>query len=79
MKPTEGKRSGDLGAMELVYQRGKIQEEPLHFEHLKHTGEYSVIGVNTFPNPHGEVVPQQIELARSTDAMRARASSSART
>jgi isobutyryl-CoA mutase len=60
-------RGGVLGAMELGYQRGKIQEESLHYEHLKHTGEYPIIGVNTFRNPHGEVVPQQIELARSTE------------
>jgi methylmalonyl-CoA mutase len=60
-------RGGVLGAMELGYQRGKIQEESLHYEHLKHTGEYPIIGVNTFRNPHGDVVPQQIELARSTE------------
>jgi methylmalonyl-CoA mutase len=53
--------------MDLGYQRGKIQEESLHYEHLKHTGEYPIIGVNTFRNPHGDVVPQQIELARSTE------------
>jgi len=56
-----------LGAMELGYQRGKIQEESLHYEHLKHTGEYPIIGVNTFRNPHGETVPDHIELARSTE------------
>jgi methylmalonyl-CoA mutase len=60
-------RGGVLGAMELGYQRGKIQEESLHYEHLKHTGEYPIIGVNTFRNPHGDPVPQQIELARSTE------------
>jgi methylmalonyl-CoA mutase len=53
--------------MKLGYQRGKIQEESLHYEHLKHTGEYPIIGVNTFRAAHTEVVPQQIELARSTD------------
>jgi len=53
--------------MELGYQRGKIQEESLHYEHLKHTGEYPIIGVNTFRAPHGDTVPQQIELARSTE------------
>jgi len=62
-------RGGVLGAMELGYQRGKIQEESLHYEHLKHTGEYPIIGVNTFRNPQTEAgaVPQQIELARSTE------------
>ncbi|HSQ09844.1 MAG TPA: fused isobutyryl-CoA mutase/GTPase IcmF [Burkholderiaceae bacterium] len=60
-------RGGVLGAMELGYQRGKIQEESLHYEHLKHTGEYPIIGVNTFRNPHGERVPDHIELARSTE------------
>jgi methylmalonyl-CoA mutase len=60
-------RGGVLGAMELGYQRGKIQEESLHYEHLKHTGEYPIIGVNTFRNPHGDPVPQTIELARSTE------------
>jgi methylmalonyl-CoA mutase len=60
-------RGGVLGSMELGYQRGKIQEESLHYEHLKHTGEYPIIGVNTFRNPHGDPVPDQIELARSTE------------
>jgi methylmalonyl-CoA mutase len=60
-------RGGVLGAMELGYQRGKIQEESLHYESLKHTGEHPIIGVNTFRNPHGEPVPQHIELARSTE------------
>jgi methylmalonyl-CoA mutase len=60
-------RGGVLGAMELGYQRGKIQEESLHYEHLKHSGEYPIIGVNTFRNPHGDAVPEHIELARSTE------------
>jgi methylmalonyl-CoA mutase len=60
-------RGGVLGAMELGYQRGKIQEESLHYEHLKHTGAYPIIGVNTFRNPHGDTVPESLELARSTD------------
>ena len=60
-------RGGVLGAMELGYQRGKIQEESLHYEHLKHTGEYPIVGVNTFRNPHGDPVPEHIELARSTE------------
>jgi methylmalonyl-CoA mutase len=60
-------RGGVLGAMETGYQRGKIQEESLHYEMLKHTGEYPIVGVNTFRNPHGDPVPEHIELARSTE------------
>ena len=60
-------RGGVLGAMELGYQRGKIQEESLHYEHLKHTGEYPIIGVNTFRNPNGDHVPDHVELQRSTE------------
>jgi methylmalonyl-CoA mutase len=60
-------RGGVLGAMELGYQRGKIQEESLHYESLKHTGEYPIIGVNTFRNPHGDPIPEKLELARSTE------------
>jgi methylmalonyl-CoA mutase len=60
-------RGGVLGAMETGYQRGQIQEESMHYEMLKHTGEYPIIGVNTFRNPHGDAVPEHIELARSTD------------
>ena len=40
----------------------------MHYEMQKHTGEYPIIGVNTFRNPHGEPVPEHIELARSTEA-----------
>ena len=60
-------RGGVLGAMETGFQRGKIQEESMHYEMLKHTGEYPIIGVNTFRNPKGDVVPESIELARSTE------------
>jgi len=60
-------RGGVLGAMETGYQRGKIQEESLHYEMLKHTGEYPIVGVNTFRNPHGDPVPQTIALQRSTE------------
>jgi isobutyryl-CoA mutase len=60
-------RGGVLGAMETGYQRGKIQEESMHYEMLKHTGEYPIIGVNTFRNPRGEAAPDVLELARSTD------------
>jgi methylmalonyl-CoA mutase len=59
-------RGGVLGAMETGYQRGKIQEESMHYEMLKHTGEYPIVGVNTFRNPHGDV-EKPIELARSTE------------
>jgi methylmalonyl-CoA mutase len=60
-------RGGVLGAMETGYQRGKIQEESLYYETRKHDGSYPIIGVNTFRNPHGDAVPDHIELARSTD------------
>ncbi|WP_374662596.1 fused isobutyryl-CoA mutase/GTPase IcmF [Inhella sp.] len=60
-------RGGVLGAMETGYQRGKIQDESMHYEMLKHTGEYPIIGVNTFRNPKGDPVPDHIELARSTE------------
>ena len=60
-------RGGVLGAMETGYQRGKIQEESMHYEMQKHTGEYPIIGVNTFRNPKGEPVADALELARSTD------------
>jgi methylmalonyl-CoA mutase len=59
-------RGGVLGAMETGYQRGKIQEESLYYEHRKHDGSYPIIGVNTFLNPKG-MAQQEIELARSTD------------
>ena len=60
-------RGGVLGAMETGYQRGKIQDESMHYEMLKHTGEYPIIGVNTFRNPKGDEVLEKLELARSTD------------
>jgi methylmalonyl-CoA mutase len=61
-------RGGVLGAMETGYQRGRIQEESMHYEMLKHSGATPIIGVNTFLNPHGEPVAEGLELARSTDA-----------
>jgi isobutyryl-CoA mutase len=61
-------RGGVLGAMETGYQRGRIQDESMHYEMLKHTGELPIIGVNTFRNPHGEAVADKLELARSTEA-----------
>ena len=60
-------RGGVLGAMETGYQRGKIQEESLHYEHKKHDGTLPIVGVNTFLN-ESEQEPVDIELARSTDA-----------
>ena len=60
-------RGGVLGAMETGYQRGKIQEESMYYEHKKHDGSYPIIGVNTFRNPHAGDVPQKIELIRSTE------------
>jgi len=60
-------RGGVLGAMETGYQRGKIQDESMHYEMLKHTGELPIIGVNTFRNPKGNEVMETLELARSTE------------
>jgi len=60
-------RGGVLGAMETGYQRGKIQEESMLYEHQKHDGTLPIIGVNTFRNPKGAGAPATIELARSTD------------
>lgn len=60
-------RGGVLGAMETGYQRGRIQDESMHYEMLKHTGELPIVGVNTFRNPHGDPTPDKLELARSTE------------
>ncbi len=61
------KRGGVLGAMELQYQRGKIQDESLLYEQRKHSGELPIIGVNTYLNPNAEdLIPQEIPLSRST-------------
>ena len=61
-------RGGVLGAMEFMYQRSKIQEESLTYEHRKHSGEIPIIGVNTFldPNASGGVV--EVDLIRASDA-----------
>jgi len=61
-------RGGVLGAMETGYQRSKIQEESLYYEHKKHDGSYPLIGVNTFRNPHADPIAQKVELIRSTEA-----------
>ncbi|NCI48596.1 methylmalonyl-CoA mutase family protein [Sediminibacterium roseum] len=59
-------RGGVLGAMERMYQRNKIQEESLHYETLKHTGELPLIGVNTFLNKKGSPTVLPGEVIRST-------------
>jgi isobutyryl-CoA mutase len=59
-------RGGVLGAMETMYQRGKIQEESLYYETLKHTGEYSIIGVNTFLSSEGSPTVIPGEVIRAT-------------
>ena len=63
-------RGGVLGAMELGYQRARIQEESLHYEHLKHTGEQPIVGVNMFRNPIAEERAASVALARSTEEER---------
>lgn len=60
-------RGGVLGAMETGYQRGKIQDESMYYEHRKHDGSLPLVGVNTFLNPEPEA-ESEIELARSTEA-----------
>ncbi|HEY1998657.1 fused isobutyryl-CoA mutase/GTPase IcmF [Paraburkholderia sp.] len=61
-------RGGVLGAMETGYQRGRIQDESMLYEHRKHDGSYPIVGVNTFLSPHPHEAPQPVALARSTDA-----------
>jgi len=62
-------RGGVLGAMETMYQRGKIQEESLYYETLKHTGEYPIIGVNTFLSSKGSptILPQEVIRATTEE------------
>ncbi len=61
-------RGGVLGAMDTMYQRGKIQEESLYYEHKKHDGSLPLVGVNTFlPKDHGGEIVTEIELIRSTE------------
>ena len=59
-------RGGVLGAMETMYQRSKIQEESLYYETLKHTGEYPIIGVNTFLSSKGSPTIMPAEVIRAT-------------
>ncbi|NIF76793.1 methylmalonyl-CoA mutase [Paraburkholderia sp. Cy-641] len=61
-------RGGVLGAMETGYQRGRIQDESMLYEHRKHDGSYPIVGVNTFLSAHPHEAPRPIVLARSTDA-----------
>ena len=63
-------RGGVLGAMETGYQRGKIQEESIYYETLKHTGKLPIIGVNTFRDPHANLdeLTEGVELSRATEA-----------
>jgi isobutyryl-CoA mutase len=60
-------RGGVLGAMETGYQRGRIQDESMLYEHRKHDGTLPIIGVNTFRNPEGDEIPESLELTRSSD------------
>ena len=62
-------RGGVLGAMETMYQRSKIQEESLYYETLKHTGEYPIIGVNTFLSSKGSptIIPKEVIRATSEE------------
>jgi methylmalonyl-CoA mutase len=59
-------RGGVLGAMERMYQRGKIQDESLHYETLKHSGEYPIVGVNTFLSSNGSPTVLPREVIRAT-------------
>lgn len=65
-------RGGVLGAMETMYQRSKIQEESLYYETLKHTGEFPIIGVNTFLSPDGSptVLPKEVIRATKEEKVR---------
>ena len=60
-------RGGVLGAMETMYQRSKIQEESLYYETLKHTGEFPIIGVNTFLSSKGSPTEIPLEVIRATE------------
>ena len=60
--------------METGYQRGKIQEESMHYEMLKHSGEYPIVGVNTFRNPHGDAGAGSTSSCSARPRRRSRAS-----
>jgi methylmalonyl-CoA mutase len=61
-------RGGVLGAMETGYQRGRIQDDSMLYEHAKHDGSLPIIGVNTFRNPTAEAEVHEVELARATES-----------
>jgi methylmalonyl-CoA mutase len=61
------RRGGVLGAMETGYQRGRIQDESMRYEHRKHDGTLPIIGVNTFVSPDATTEEHELELARSDD------------
>jgi methylmalonyl-CoA mutase len=60
-------RGGVLGAMETGYQRGRIQDESMLYEHRKHDGSLPIIGVNTFRSPHPDEAHGPLQLARATE------------
>jgi methylmalonyl-CoA mutase len=60
-------RGGVLGAMETGYQRGRIQDDSMLYEHAKHDGSLPIVGVNTFISPTSTDVPVKLELARATE------------
>ena len=60
-------RGGVLGAMETGYQRGRIQDESMLYEHRKHDGSLPLVGVNTFLAPASDIAPAHVELARATE------------
>ena len=65
-------RGGVLGAMETGYQRGRIQDESMLYEHRKHDGSLPIIGVNTFRRPDADDgTPDHVELARATESEKA--------
>ena len=69
-------RGGVLGAMETGYQRGRIQDESMLYEHAKHDGSLPIIGVNTFRNPHGRRRADRARAGRARPRRKSKASSS---
>jgi methylmalonyl-CoA mutase len=61
-------RGGVLGAMETGYQRGRIQDESMLYEHRKHDGSLPIVGVNTFRKPHTDEAPREVTLARASES-----------
>ena len=62
-------RGGVLGAMETMYQRGKIQEESLYYETMKHSGQFPIVGVNTFLSSKGSptIIPEEVIRATKSE------------